>query len=465
MTKKITWILWALSSIALSAYLGNELIFAKEKPNFLIGQSTNGHHQIELACSTCHTDPFGGGEVLQNACLNCHEDELSLSQDSHPGKKFTDPRNADLISVLDARSCTTCHSEHNPDITRPMGVTVPEDYCVQCHQDIAAERPSHEGLGFETCASSGCHNYHDNRALYEDFLLKHGHGELQKPLKKASTNEYLLASFLENQGISWQTDEKISAKNPHMKFPENPEIKDLWIKSHHAENSIGCLTCHDNKYTNKKTGTDNELKNINKEKIFDDIKNNFNEKPGIESCIQCHQLEAKGFFEGKHGMRLAQELNAMLPSLARASMQPDVHEELTCSSCHDPHSTDLKPAKVDACLGCHADEHSEAFLDSPHGQLWQSNAELEVTCATCHMPQMTKEMDGKTLFYIEHNQNATLRPNEKMIRTSCLNCHTLQFSLDALADEALINNNFNGKPSIKIKSIEMAKEREELKNK
>ena len=38
---------------------------------------------------------------------------------------------------------------------------------------MRAARPSHAGLGFAGCALAGCHNYHDNRALYEDFLVAH----------------------------------------------------------------------------------------------------------------------------------------------------------------------------------------------------------------------------------------------------------------------------------------------------
>ena len=39
---------------------------------------------------------------------------------------------------------------------------------------------------------------------------------------------------------------------------------------------------------------------------------------------------------------------------------------------------------------------------------------------------------------VQHNQNETLRPNEKMIRTVCLNCHGTSFSIDSLADDELI---------------------------
>ena len=53
-----------------------------------------------------------------------------------------------------------------------MGVTLPKDYCFICHHDVADDRPSHKGLAFTTCASAGCHRFHDNRALYQDFLVK-----------------------------------------------------------------------------------------------------------------------------------------------------------------------------------------------------------------------------------------------------------------------------------------------------
>jgi hypothetical protein len=77
------------------------------------------------------------------------------------------------VAVVDARRCVACHREHRPRLTRAMGVTIADDHCFYCHADIADERPSHRGFAAEGCASAGCHNYHDNRALYEDFLVKH----------------------------------------------------------------------------------------------------------------------------------------------------------------------------------------------------------------------------------------------------------------------------------------------------
>ena len=57
---------------------------------------------------------------------------------------------------------------------------------------------------------------------------------------------------------------------------------------------------------------------------------------------------------------------------------------------------------------------------------------------------------------VQHNQNANLRPNEKMIRQVCLTCHSLALSIDALADSELIRRNFCGRPSRHVRSIDMA---------
>nr|MBX2884030.1 hypothetical protein [Granulosicoccus sp.] len=47
--------------------------------------------------------------------------------------------------------------------------------------------------------------------------------------------------------------------------------------------------------------------------------------------------------------------------------------------------------------------------------------------------------------------------NSKMIRPVCLECHGLDFSLNALADEALIQSNFQGQPAQINDSVSMAR--------
>lgn len=431
--KLVIWLLWLFLCLSLIGALGYEMFVQEQKPNFLIGDATHGHHQIELSCSTCHTEPFGGEEVIHEACLGCHQEELKHSHDSHPIKKFTDPRNADRLEKLNATSCVTCHGEHKQDQTFAMGVTLPTDFCYECHAEIAEDRPSHEGMEFDTCASAGCHNYHDNRALYEDFLLKNQGGD----------NVRAVAQVLQRSGTeSLQRQAALTADQadaPHAA----PELVTAWAGSEHATAGVNCTSCH------TPAG----------EEWLDD--------PGTAACSSCHEPEEKGFLLGKHGMKLAAGLGKVSPVTGRQTFHADADiSGMDCASCHDAHNPQPQLAAVESCTSCHNDEHSRNYTDSAHASLWQQElngtlpAGSGVSCATCHMPREVHKEMGKEVVRVQHNQSMNLRPNEKMVRSVCLSCHSLDFSIDALADENLIRNNFNGLPALHIPSIEMALKRE-----
>lgn len=437
------WLLWGLLTLTIAGYFLYVMLLSEDKSELLIGEASHGHYQIEMACSACHTDPFGGPDMLQNACENCHGEELKIARDSHPKKKFTDPRNANLVEILDARYCVSCHTEHQQEQTHPMGLTLPGDYCFHCHEDVGDERESHKELAFDSCASSGCHNFHDNRALFEDFLLTHADGswvaavaDLAKPNsaeKKAKTEIKAQQDFEQQRS-------------------QHPDIESQLLASAHGKAGVECGGCH----TGESGG--------------------WLEKPQLQQCQSCHQQEAKGFLAGKHGMRLALELTPLTPAMSALDFKQDsLNIEHGCTSCHSAHDFDTRVAAVQACVGCHDDEHSRAFNDSPHGQLAQQALQNQipwgqaVTCATCHMPRLihgkenspldlatTAEMGNKIEVMVQHNQNDMLRPNEKMIRPICMSCHSLEFSIDALADKELINNNFKGKPQNHVPSIDWA---------
>jgi hypothetical protein len=145
-------------------------------------------------------------------------------------------------------------------------------------------------------------------------------------------------------------------------------------------------------------------------------------------------------------MRLAVGLPPMEPALSRIPMRADARGVLGCTSCHGAHAFDTRRAAADACLACHADEHSLAWERSPH-------ASGGVSCATCHLPRVRDE-SGRIL--VSHNQNDFLRPNEKQIRAVCMQCHGLGFSIDALADSALVRRCFAGRPARQVESIRFA---------
>ncbi len=461
-TTSTLWLVWAVSMAAGAAVLLASMVYGgRVRAHLLIGKTTSGHHQIELACEACHSKPFGGGEVLQGACLGCHADELKQAKDTHPAKKFTDPRNADRLAKLDATQCITCHREHKPEITNAMGVTLPTDYCALCHSDIGTDRPSHAGLAFNTCASAGCHNYHDNRALYEDFLTKHARDPDLKP--KALAKLRLVA----NEPVEKHTPlVRADADAPAAKLADAAAV-DEWLATEHAKAGVNCSGCHVPK----------------KAEVAPSAAPIWIERPGPAGCAACPTNAGKTFAQGKHGMRLAaglassrvglwglfkdQPLPPMLPELARLPMSKAAHGyELGCTSCHGAHKFDVVTAQVDGCLGCHADEHSKAYLGSPHHKLWQAERAGSgpqgsgVSCATCHMPrQSVEDESGLDRVLANHNQNDNLRPSEKMIRSVCADCHGLGFTLDSLADAALVRRNFSGRPAAHVQSIEWALKR------
>lgn len=429
--------LWILLVLALAGYLGFAVTGGAEHV-VMPGDSTHGHHQIEMVCSACHTPSMG---VKQDSCNECHAEELERMNDSHPVIKFKDPRNAPRLKKLDARYCITCHREHQSEITNSMAVTLPDDYCYYCHQEIGTERPSHEGFTFDSCATAGCHNFHDNTALYERFLANHLDEPDFKDVAQQLPRDFYHAAN-KNHGAPLSRERANMPSN--VKHTE--EILHDWSSTAHAAVGVNCTDCH-----NVKDETSGVIQ--------------WTDHPGYQACQSCHKNETKGFLEGKHGMRLAAGLSPMKPNMARIPMRADAaHRELSCASCHSGHRFDTTYAAVNACLNCHNDEHSLAYKDSRHFQVFleaQSGArpvDAAVSCATCHMPRVERSKFGESFTMVEHNQNATLRPNDKMIRSSCIQCHGLQFTLNSLSDEELIKRNFQGRPTVFNESLELARD-------
>ena len=140
-TKKTKyWAAWLLFSMFIGVLLGNTMLTKNaDKTIFMPGKLSPGHHQLTEKCQACHTDAFGGSNIIQNACVDCHGMDRVKPYDSHPAKKFKDPRNADLLASINALQCISCHTEHKPDITAKDGLTQPVDVCFHCHQEIAEE--------------------------------------------------------------------------------------------------------------------------------------------------------------------------------------------------------------------------------------------------------------------------------------------------------------------------------------
>ncbi|HEY6725200.1 MAG TPA: cytochrome c3 family protein [Polyangiaceae bacterium] len=388
---------------------------------YLPGPTTVGHYQIELECKACHSEVFTDRAALQAACVKCHGGELKRVNDSHPEAKFTDPRNASRVEELDARYCMTCHREHRPEVTSSMGLSVPQDYCFRCHETVAEERATHQGLAFDSCQDAGCHNFHDNEALYEDFLAKH-------------YGEPALLPSPQRPGLTHARSAPLTERDADAPawFVLGPAQAKAWAASGHGQAGTNCSACHASKDGQWQASV-----------------------PG-ERCGECHAAEREGYLAGRHGMREAAGLGPMRVGDARQPMRDEAKDEtLSCTSCHGAHAFDTREAAISACLGCHDDRHSTSYRQSKHYAVFRADesGRSGASCATCHLPRIGGEA-GEVR--VVHNQNDTLRPNEKMVRGVCINCHGLQFSLDALADRELIAKNFGGAPAAKVESLEWA---------
>ncbi|MDA8563084.1 cytochrome c3 family protein [Mariniblastus sp.] len=464
------WSLFLAVNLGLACWLGYALNSkaSSVKTILLPGETTHGHYQIELACSACHAED-GNREFMENACINCHGDDLKESRDTHPAKKFSDPVHAETLTVLDATKCVTCHQEHVDHRTLDMGLTMPSDYCYQCHQETLKSRPSHANFAFDSCANAGCHNYHDNNALYERFLFRHydepDYREKIKTLKRDVTE------FKEGVSLSADQADGFEERLVGTDAPAvlDPQILDDWATTAHALAGVNCSGCHmvavpddlldesiadsSDEPTKPTVGGDDQAA-IEPQLVWSDTVSH-------QVCATCHGTQVEGFLKGRHGMRLGSDLPAMTPAQARLKMHSGAgHEKLDCSACHSGHRFDTQYAAVEACIKCHADSHTVAYKDSSHFALFEAEMSGEaeagtgVSCATCHMPRLEDDDDN---VFVQHNQNNNLRPNEKMIREVCLDCHGMQFSLDSLADPKLIDQCFGGESEVYIDSIDMAK--------
>jgi hypothetical protein len=295
---------------------------------------------------------------------------------------------------------------------------------VGCHSAVGQDRPSHRGFASESCSSAGCHNYHDNRALYRDFLDKHRQEpDLLSAALVAVPEPAVAARPTPDAPSTLPGDGRLLAATME------------WNASGHARGGVNCTGCHQLEATGGPAPA-----------------SPWRWKVDDAACERCHARERAGFLLGKHGMRLAAGLPPMRPAAARAPMKREVRDrQLGCTSCHGAHRFDRALAAVEACEGCHDDGHTRAYRSSGHFAAWQRERRGEappgtgVSCATCHLPRLRPE-DGKEKLLVQHNQNGNLRPSDRMVREVCAHCHGVGYSLAALADPAVARS-FRDKPS------------------
>ncbi len=177
--------IWALLAVLPTAvWAGFALTQANIKTSLAHGPLIAAHDGV--ACVQCHKETqgtvrqqvqaqvryvlglretpvdFGYAAVQSDQCLACH----ARPNERHPIYRFREPRFAEAVTQVEARSCLGCHSEHRPEI-----VTAQPTLCQACHGDLVVKNDPvdvpHVTLvaqdNWRSCL--GCHDFHGNHAF------------------------------------------------------------------------------------------------------------------------------------------------------------------------------------------------------------------------------------------------------------------------------------------------------------
>lgn len=329
--------------------------------------------------------------------------------------------------------CAACHTaEKKKNVFTSSGV--PSSACMNCHGDALEKfSDSHPIRKFKNPENAiftnhidalnciTCHSEHNHKIT----------GEMAVTIPAdfcAHCHEVTLENLDSHKNLAYDTCHTAGCHNYH----DNTPLAPSFLLKHYGE---------------PKMLPEGGLPPLASDKVCTDS------WTSAQTCATCHDDEMNEFTQGKHGMRLAfPNLSAMTPAHARIPMKSSAaHQAMDCTACHQPE----KPrsfASYNACMQCHDDDHSKNYTSSKHYTIWNaSEGQNGASCATCHMPRIESDNGG---YHVSHDNSANLRPNEKMLRSSCNHCHGMQFSMNALMDPSLIKGNFNRAPSMHHSGID-----------
>jgi Flp pilus assembly protein TadD len=153
----------------------------------------------------------------------------------------------------------------------------------------------------------------------------------------------------------------------------------------------------------------------------------------IELCARCHSRRSELSEAYRYGAPLMDtHLPTLLePRLYHADGQIDgevyeygsflqsrmAHAGVTCSDCHEPHSSRLRTAGNGACVQCHAPQR----YDSPKHHFHPANS-AGASCVACHMPSKTY-----MVVHARHDHSLRVPRPDQSVRfgtpNACSSCH------------------------------------------
>lgn len=320
---------------------------------------------------------------------------------------------------LGSASCKECHqkaysdwqkSDHFKAMQLPTDSTVAGDFSnVTYIADGVSSRFFKKGEDFFIHTEGNDGAYHDYKVLYtfgyyplQQYLVEAEGGRLQVMRQSWDTQKKRWFHQYENQRIphtDWlhwtgnaQNWNMMCAYCHSTNLQKNYHPQTDTYTTSYSELTVGCESCHgagkahiDYFKTHKNTE--------NAPKLLSDV---YTQKTEINACMPCHsrrgELGAEHIFSNE-------VLDNFLPEVPAVPLYfPDgqVLEEdykyasflqskmyqkgVRCSSCHNPHTTQLKLPGYKVCMQCHSEER----YNTPKHTFHKDN-----NCINCHMPKRT----------------------------------------------------------------------------
>jgi len=260
------------------------------------------HAAIALGCSSCHKTVEGKSHPAQKGSIILTQSMPGLCYSCHDEAKF---KGKSVHQPVSGGMCTGCHDAHQSDVPKLLIKSTP-GLCYNCHKEANFKGTSgHTAIGMCT----GCHNPHSS-----------------------NSDKILLG---DQPGLCYNCHDKAKFTKKHV---------------HGIINIGGCTSCH----APHQSSNPSLLPN-----------------PVYELCISCHSPQSKGqhviALPGKktHPVKGVTDISTLkmikVPDPKNPKKQIEVPDpnvpgkELTCISCHDPHSSDYRklfPVQR-VCLKCH----------------------------------------------------------------------------------------------------------------
>ena len=356
-----------------------------------------GHQLVTEKCEACHINGLlsfhkdGVGAFYKNdagsfdkACIKCH----TLG---------------DHAEVIASSSCTTCHGQHQPNISV---VSIPDGFCVKCHANLLKAKKG-TPPGFDENIQS----------------FNQGHPEFKVLLKEGNVTKRV--SLDDRDHLSDTARIKLNHAlhlKPNIRGPNGPaklECKNCHEASVDGTNMVpvtyekNCKTCHDLRFDPK--NPDRLIPHASPEEVTNYLRLSMTEAyadkpyeserrrrlPGsrMESnslplasrvakeilkvehllynvtCNKCHMIDKKNA-----SLPRIQKTDIPTVWLTHARFQHQTHLQLKCEACHQDVgkskvTTDVLLPKIQVCQDCHQGNREQADC---------------ITCHVYHKPSKSK---------------------------------------------------------------------------